>query len=234
MPPEIAALPPEIVIPAPVIISGFSHASSAAAPGQTIQLTANGTPIGDTTIEPDGTWSFTWIGDMIGPVEIAAVAVDYAGQVSAPNSVETELVVIDPHIDTPAPGAVLAPGTVAVQGTAQPGAAIQIVNTETNAVVAAGTVSAAGTWQVTVVVNTAGSVTLVAVAPGPGDTSLVSNPVVITIAPAVQPVTGGSPALDPENKGRTFTALVALLLAAGGFSTYFAGRLIYMLAKDRH
>ena len=33
---------------------------------------------------------------------------------------------------------------------------------------------------------------------------------------------------------KTLTVIgVALLLASGGFSSYFAGRLIFMLAKDR-
>ena len=53
------------------------------------------------------------------------------------------------------------------------------------------------------------------------------------MAPAVQPQSGGILTNDPDDTGRAFTALLALLLAAGGFSAYFAGRLLYMLAHDR-
>jgi hypothetical protein len=62
---------------------------------------------------------------------------------------------------------------------------------------------------------------------------LVSDPVMITLAPPVQPDTGGDLAADPDETGRAFTALLALLLSAGGFSAFFAGRMLYILAKDR-
>jgi hypothetical protein len=67
--------------------------------------------------------------------------------------------------------------------------------------------------------------------PGPGNFSLASDPVTITLALSVPPNTGQGD--NPQETGRTFTALLALLLSAGGFSAYFAGRLIYMLAQDR-
>jgi hypothetical protein len=88
-----------------------------------------------------------------------------------------------------------------------------------------------GIWQGMIVLEGTGEVTLVASAPGSDGTSLQSDPVTITLAPPVQPQTGGAD--DPKETGRTFTVLLALLLAAGGFSTYFAGRLVFMLAKDR-
>jgi hypothetical protein len=86
-----------------------------------------------------------------------------------------------------------------------------------------------GLWQVDVELRHEGIVTLVAVVTD--DDPLISDPVTITIAPSMQPDTGSSP--DSDEAGRTFTALLALLLAAGGFSAYFAGRLLHLLAHDR-
>jgi hypothetical protein len=88
-------------------------------------------------------------------------------------------------------------------------------------------------WQVVVDLEGEGPVTLVAVAPDPNGFDLLSEPVVITLAPPVQPNTGGVRTADPRQTGRAFTALLALLLSAGGFSIYIAGRLIYMVARDR-
>jgi len=77
------------------------------------------------------------------------------------------------------------------------------------------------------------SVTLIAAAPGPDGSTLVSDPVTITLAPPLPPVTGGTRTGDPDDTGRAFTALLALLLSAGGFSAYFAGRLLFLVTKDR-
>lgn len=78
-----------------------------------------------------------------------------------------------------------------------------------------------------------GPVTLVAAAPGPNGSTLISDPVEITLASTVPPNTGGAQTSDPGQTGRAFTALLALLLSAGGFSAYFAGRLLFLVTRDR-
>ncbi len=138
-----------------------------------------------------------------------------------------------PHIDSPISGAVFSPGPVVVSGTAARGADIQVKNLETDDVLATVTASDAGAWQTTIQFPDEGTIILIAVVPQNEGLTLTSDPVMITLAPPVQPSTGVTLTGDPHETGRAFTALVALLLAAGGFSTYFAGRLIFMLAKDR-
>jgi hypothetical protein len=224
-PPEIAALPPQVSILEPVTINGT------AGPGQTVSLSANGAPLADVPAQPDGSWSYTWTGTAVGPVEIGAVASDGTGHTSPPTTAQTELVAPRPRIDAPASGEVYSPGALTVRGVAQPGVTVQ-VQSQGNTLASAD-VTATGTWQVVIRLTGEGTVTLIAVAPGPDSSSLSSDPVTITIAPPVQPDTGGVLTENPEDTGRAFTALVALLLAAGGFSLYFAGRLIYLLAHDR-
>jgi len=90
-----------------------------------------------------------------------------------------------------------------------------------------------GTWETSIVLQGAGKQTLVAATTAADGTRLLSDPVQITLAPPVQPQTGSHLKGDPDETGRTFTALLALLLAAGGFSAYFAGRLLYLAAHDR-
>jgi hypothetical protein len=128
---------------------------------------------------------------------------------------------------------VFSPGSVVVGGTAAPGAEIQVTDLETGEVLAVVSAADSGVWQTTIQLPTEGTVIIVAAAPQNEGLTLTSDPVMITLAPPVQPSTGMTLTGDPHDTGRAFTALVALLLAAGGFSTYFAGRLIFMLAKDR-
>jgi hypothetical protein len=120
-----------------------------------------------------------------------------------------------------------------VSGTAPPDAVVEVQNVESGAVL--GSVSAAddGAWQITVQLRGEGTIILAAAVPGDGGLTSTSDPVMIILAPPVQPSTGAKLDADPDETGRAFTALVALLLAAGGFSLYFAGRLVYMVAKDR-
>jgi hypothetical protein len=128
---------------------------------------------------------------------------------------------------------VFSPGPVVISGTAAPGAEIQVKNLETDEVLAVVSAADTGAWQTTIQFSTEGTVTVIATASQNEGLTLTSDPIMITLAPPVQPSTGMTVTGDPHETGRAFTALVALLLAAGGFSTYFAGRLIFMLAKDR-
>lgn len=142
-------------------------------------------------------------------------------------------VFLHPRIDAPRSGEVYSPGTLVVRGTAEPGMVVQVQREGTETSLASVPVAADGTWQTTITLSAEGEVTLVAIMPVPGSAALVSDPVTIRLAPPMQPQTGASSARDPQDTGRAFTALVALLLVAGGFSAYFAGRLLFLLARDR-
>lgn len=120
-----------------------------------------------------------------------------------------------------------------VAGSALPGAVIEIQNAESGMVWAAVLASDSGEWQTEIELSGTGPVTLQAVMTDAAGSTAASDPVTVILAPAVHPNTGNNQITDPDQAGRTFTALLALLLVAGGFSTFFAGRLIYVLAKDR-
>lgn len=138
-----------------------------------------------------------------------------------------------PQIITPATGAAYSPGTVTVSGSAPPGVVIQLEVTGTQNVSYPINVDEDGAWQANIIITETGTSTLSATYTTTNGTTATSEPVVLTIAPSVNPDTGANVATDPTEAGRTFTALVALLLVAGGFSTFFAGRLIYMVARNR-
>jgi hypothetical protein len=108
---------------------------------------------------------------------------------------------------------------------------LEVLDQTTGSVLVSVQVPSDGLWQANVGLHNEGHVTLMVVVPRPDGNPLTSDPVTITIAPSVQPNTGSSP--NSDEAGRTFTALLALLLSAGGFSAYFAGRLLYLLAHDR-
>ncbi len=130
-------------------------------------------------------------------------------------------------------GSIAAPGALLVQGVALPSVTVVLRDLASGAILATVQTGPSGDWQVTLNLNTPGTFTLVAEAPGANGQTLRSDPVRITLAPSVQPETGGLLVLaNPRETGRTFTALLALLFVAGGFSTFFAGRVLIMLARD--
>jgi len=226
-PPEIAALPAQVSALEPVIIDGRAE------PGQTVVVTANGDPVGTVAAGPDGAWTVTWEGGTLGEVTLEAVAVEGDVNASPPAVLRVELVAPRPRITAPAPGSVFSPGPVTVRGIAQPGVTVTLRDRDGGQVLATVIVPADGAWQASVTLAGDGEIALVAEVPGPDGTTLASDPVVVRLAPPVQPQSGGILTDDPDDTGRAFTALLALLLAAGGFSAYFAGRLLYMLAHDR-
>lgn len=226
LPPQVAALPPTMPVLTPVLINGTG------VPGQTVELAVNGVPVGDVQVQPNGTWALTWQSTVAGPATISAAATS-GGHTSAPAAIQTEFIVPRPHIDAPASGEVFAPGVITVSGLAQPGLVVDVVRQEADIVLNSAVPSAEGMWQVTVMLRGEGPVTLVASAVGPDGSTQDSDPVMITLAPPVQPDTGVTLSGNPGDTGRAFTALIALLLSAGGFSAYFAGRLLVMLAGDR-
>ena len=83
---------------------------------------------------------------------------------------------------------------------------------------------------VDITIEEAGDVTLIAQLAD--DSTLQSDPITITVAPIVQPRTGIDLTPDPENEqGAIFTAFIALLITATGFTLIFAGRLLYSMAN---
>jgi len=136
-------------------------------------------------------------------------------------------------IAPPVNGAILPPGQITVRGTGPALATVRVDAAGAASASQSALVATDGTWSLTLALSGEGSVTLTAHARGPNNTEQVSAPITIRLARQVQPETGGTSGPDPDEQGQMFLALVALLLAAGGFSTYFAGRLVYQVAHDR-
>lgn len=218
---------PELSVLDPITISGT------APPGVTVNITANHVFLGEAAADASGEWSFTWNNPAAGSTLISAVVMGDMGQISVPAMLEVVFVVPRPRIDAPAFGEIFSPGPIPVRGVAQPGVMVDVQNEGSGLVLTSTQAGPDGTWQTTITLYDEARITLQAVTTGPDGSRLVSDPVRITIAPPIQPNTGGDLSPDPEKAGHAFATLVALLLAAGGFSTYFAGRLIYMLARDR-
>jgi len=138
----------------------------------------------------------------------------------------------EPRIDAPASGEVRAPGTLAVRGMASPGALITVRDGESGAVLGVTQAAAAGNWETRIAVADEGPLVLIAVATAPDGTTRSSSPVTITLAPPVQPASGSALLPDSRRAGRLFTTLLSMLLLAGGFSAFAAGRLLLRLARD--
>ncbi len=226
--PQIATLPPELVVGEPVTLEG------AALPGQTVIVSVDSNVAGEMFVQDDGAWSLVWTPASAGSVLITVVATDAAGQHSVPATVQADVWSVRPRIDVPGPDTVVAPGAVSVSGVAQPGAVVTVQNAQTGVEFAVVNVSGDGSWSTSVTLSDAGAVTLIAVVAAPNGSALSSAPVVITVAPLLHSDTGAVlQTADADETGRTFTALLALLLVAGGFSIMIAGRVLMLWARDR-
>lgn len=138
----------------------------------------------------------------------------------------------EPRIDAPASGEVHAPGTLTVRGMASPGALITVRDGESGAVLGVAQAAVAGDWETRIAAADEGPLVLIAVATAPDGTTRISSPVTITLAPPVQPASGSALLPDARRAGRLFTTLLGILLLAGGFSAFVAGRLLLRLARD--
>lgn len=222
-PPEFLDLPAEVTVAEPVALAGFAD------PDQTVIVTADDVLVDRVVAQGDGSWATTWTPDAIGPVQLDVVTVGVQDQQSDPASVDILVVPPRPRIDRPQTGAVFSTGNVLVSGTAYPGTSIEVYATESGRTLGTAAAAADGSWQMTVRLTGQGQVTLIAAGGG-----LRSDPVVVTLAPPVQPESGITlVSATPEETSRTIIALVALLFVAVGFSAYFAGRVLIILARSR-
>lgn len=222
-PPEFLDLPAEVTAAEPVMLAGFAD------PGQTVVVTADDAMVDQVIAQGDGSWTTTWTPNTVGPVQLDVVTVGAQGQQSDPASVDILVVPPRPRIDRPPTGAVFSAGNVLVSGTAYPGTSVEVYATESGRTLGTAAAAADGSWQMTVRLTGQGQVTLIAAGGG-----LRSDPVVVTLAPPVQPESGITlVSATPEETSRTLIALVALLLVAVGFSVFFAGRVLITLARNR-
>ncbi len=172
---------------APVVEpSNGSELSGTAEPGSSVTLTdGNGNPIGQTTADANGNWSFTPSTPLPDGTVVNVVARDAAGNSSPPASVTVDAVApATPTVD-PSNGTTLS-------GTAEPGATVTLTDGNGNPI---GQVTAdgSGNWSFTPGTPLANGTVVNATATDPsGNTSSPASVTVDSVAPA-------APVVNPSN-----------------------------------
>ncbi|MEA8480340.1 Ig-like domain-containing protein [Pseudomonas aeruginosa] len=159
------------------VISGTAEA------GATIILTdGNGNPIGQTTADGSGNWSFTPATPLANGTLINAVAEDAAGNASGPASATVDAVAPAVPVIDPSNGSV-------ISGTAEAGATVILTDGGGNPIGQA-TADGSGNWSFTPATPLADGAVINAVAQDPaGNTSGPASTTVDAVAPAIPVVT---------------------------------------------
>ncbi len=154
--PAIAA--PTLDGPTGPLLGGLNTLSGKGAPGTTIEVLIDGSPVGTAVVGDDGIWSLE-TGLSPGPNAIQVRALDASGAVVAEaEPLTVNVAAVQPPIDgvasgefsinVPAEGAALEPGPLEVSGTGRPGAELEVLNSDQ--VLATTEVADDGTWATTV------------------------------------------------------------------------------------
>ncbi|MEB6191663.1 Ig-like domain-containing protein [Pseudomonas aeruginosa] len=172
---------------APVVEpSNGSELSGTAEPGSSVTLTdGNGNPIGQTTADANGNWSFTPSTPLPDGTVVNVVARDAAGNSSPPASVTVDAV-------APATPAVDPSNGTTLSGTAEPGATVSLTDGNGNPI---GQVTAdgSGNWSFTPTTPLPnGTVVNATATDASGNTSAGSSVTVDSVAPA-------TPVINPSN-----------------------------------
>lgn len=218
--PSPTDIPTETSTPSPTITATLTETATATTtPSPT--LTATNTPTSTSTPSPTSTATLTVTSTSTPTLENTEVA----QLPSETPTIETPVI----EIQSPADGDVVMIGLISIRGSGLANTEIQLVNSESGEVLGESTASAGGQWSVNITIEEAGDIVLIA--QQTDDPTIQSQAVTITIAPTVQPRTGIDLTPDPENeRGAAFTALLALLITAVGFTLIYAGRLLYAIA----
>nr|MBH9371038.1 BapA prefix-like domain-containing protein [Pseudomonas aeruginosa] len=172
---------------APVVEpSNGSELSGTAEPGSSVTLTdGNGNPIGQTTADANGNWSFTPSTPLPDGTVVNATATDPSGNASSPASVTVDAVAPATPVVNPSNGTTLS-------GTAEPGATVTLTDGNGNPI---GQVTAdgSGNWSFTPTTPLPnGTVVNAPATAASGNTSAGSSVTVDSVAPA-------TPVINPSN-----------------------------------
>ncbi|WP_085591157.1 Ig-like domain-containing protein [Pseudomonas sp. B14(2017)] len=172
---------------APVVEpSNGTEISGTAEAGATVILTdGSGNPIGQTTADGSGNWSFTPGTPLANGTVINAVAQDPAGNTSGPASVTVDAIAPAAPIISPSNG-------VVISGTAEAGTKVILTDGSGNPI-GQTTADGSGNWAFTPSPALGNGTVINAVAQDPsGNTSLPGSTTVDSVAP-------GQPTIDPSN-----------------------------------
>ncbi|MCT0698599.1 Ig-like domain-containing protein [Pseudomonas aeruginosa] len=185
--PQAATTVDAVAPPAPVIdpSNGTTISGTAEAGAKVILTDGNGNPIGETTADGSGNWSFTPGTPLANGTVVNAVAQDAAGNTSGPVSTTVDAVAPAAPVIDPSNGSVIA-------GTAEAGATVILTDGGGNPIGQA-TADGSGNWTFTPSTPLANGTVINAVAQDPaGNTSGPASVTVDAIAPP-------APVIDPSN-----------------------------------
>ncbi|MBV5859186.1 BapA prefix-like domain-containing protein [Pseudomonas aeruginosa] len=185
--PQAATTVDAVAPPAPVIdpSNGTTISGTAEAGAKVILTDGNGNPIGETTADGSGNWSFTPGTPLANGTVVNAVAQDAAGNTSGPASTTVDSVAPAAPVIDPSNGSVIA-------GTAEAGATVILTDGGGNPIGQA-TADGSGNWTFTPSTPLANGTVINAVAQDPaGNTSGPASVTVDAIAPP-------APVIDPSN-----------------------------------
>ncbi|EPL8064382.1 Ig-like domain-containing protein [Pseudomonas aeruginosa] len=185
--PQAATTVDAVAPPAPVIdpSNGTTISGTAEAGAKVILTDGNGNPIGETTADGSGNWTFTPATPLANGTVVNAVAQDAAGNTSGPASTTVDSVAPAAPVIDPSNGSVIA-------GTAEAGATVILTDGGGNPIGQA-TADGSGNWTFTPSTPLANGTVINAVAQDPaGNTSGPASVTVDAIAPP-------APVIDPSN-----------------------------------
>uniref|UniRef100_UPI000A70F61E Ig-like domain-containing protein n=2 Tax=Pseudomonas aeruginosa TaxID=287 RepID=UPI000A70F61E len=185
--PQAATTVDAVAPPAPVIdpSNGTTISGTAEAGAKVILTDGNGNPIGETTADGSGNWTFTPSTPLANGTVINAVAQDPAGNTSGPASVTVDAIAPPAPVINPSNG-------VVISGTAEAGATVILTDGNGNPI---GQVTAdgSGNWSFTPGTPLAnGSVINALAQDAAGNNSSPTSATVDSLAPA-------APVIDPSN-----------------------------------
>ncbi|MDR2973689.1 MAG: Ig-like domain-containing protein, partial [Propionibacteriaceae bacterium] len=160
-PPDDTNVTVDSAAPAAPVITGPANGSTTGdstptitgtgEPGATVTVSVDGVPVGQTTVQPDGTWSLTPTTPLAdGPHTITARQTDPAGNPSPEASSQVKVDTATPSapvILTPANGSTTTDTTPTITGTGEPGSTVTVSVDGTP--IGTATVQPDGTWSVT-------------------------------------------------------------------------------------
>nr|WP_249351831.1 Ig-like domain-containing protein [Pseudomonas asiatica] len=165
--------------------NGTEISGTAEAGAKVILTDGNGNPLGETTADGSGNWSFTPGTPLANGTVINAVAQDPAGNTSGPASVTVDAIAPAAPIVNPSNG-------VVITGTAEVGAKVILTDGSGNPI-GETTADGSGNWTFTPATPLANGTVIIAVAQDvAGNTSLQGSTTVDSVAP-------GQPTIDPSN-----------------------------------
>jgi hypothetical protein len=183
-----AAAAPAVDALAADVTAGPNTISGTGAPGSTVRVLVNGAEVGTAEVGADGTWSIDDVELPSGDVSIVAEAAGDGGQAGAASEPVTATlgeaasaapIGGPPAISAPTEGATVEPGELVVSGTGEPGATLEVLNSDL--VLGEATVAEDGTWSLPVTVE-AGTASI-GVRPA-GSDAIVGVPVRVTVGDA--------------------------------------------------